>query len=635
MDVILKQPLTLTLDVARFRSFIFVGLPCGQVARQALPTARSHGFVLLRTLKPGRWAFTHNGQGPLASVAQPHNLDLRVTSEGEGISLLDFRFYFNHELLDKSQIHRWVTRFRETLLNDLYPEPIRGVVASDGTHVEFPDGTPPFYRREMINHLGVRSRLAREGDALAFAGVVGAGFTLALLFALLPLVHPSPLWPILVFSLFVGIATVAAFMSRARYRLSPMYPLRVRPTWDRLVVEYGKGGLFEIRWPEIVRITSETTQGLGTAWKPGRNFTTTRVQTEYVVICKVKHKPLMFLVNDDVRAAIEERLSQNTGDASSQEASAMVELKPPGTAAYVRVRPMSREEANLRKLIQRSPASGLLGSIYVSLADDEQTILSAVTTGVYEDATLLALADHARGLDYWELGTKVYGELSARRPTDPKIIYHLGGCLLQQGKTSELRAALGKFQVSNSPNAKICVILALAADRDADPEGALHHIGEAVDLDPNSLDALFLWFDVVSAIGGVGRAIAELETVTGSRADAWGPPFVLGIRTGQGGYEKVREYLATAFERSQNEHTTPAYLELLIRRGDLKAGLDAATRASETPGADSLGETGWYWIAMAFRLCNLPDRARWALGKAGLGVFPDWDQDVVRTYRGL
>jgi len=159
--------------------------------------------------------------------------------------------------------------------------------------------------------------------------------------------------------------------------------------------------------------------------------------------------------------------------------------------------------------------------------------------------------------------------------------------------------------------------------------------GEAVDLDPNSLDALFLWFDVVSAIGGVGQAIAELETVTGSRADAWGPPFVLGIRTGQGGYEKVREYLATAFERSQNEHTTPAYLELLIRRGDLKAGLDAATRASETPGADSLGETGWYWIAMAFRLCNLPDRARWALGKAGLGVFPDWDQDVVRTYRGL
>jgi hypothetical protein len=99
--------------------------------------------------------------------------------------------------------------------------------------------------------------------------------------------------------------------------------------------------------------------------------------------------------------------------------------------------------------------------------------------------------------------------------------------------------------------------------------------------------------------------------------------------------ERALGYMATAFERSQSEDIVSYYLELLLHRGDAETCLKVANRASASPGALSFGKRGWYWIASAFRLCNLPDRARWALEHAGLTVFPDWEEEVVRAYRML
>jgi len=263
-------------------------------------------------------------------------------------------------------------------------------------------------------------------------------------------------------------------------------------------------------------------------------------------------------------------------------------IAPPGTRVLVAPRFLTNPEMEFRKVGRRFlPAGRVDVPIYVTTEDDAAIVSEYIATHRLDLAGLKAIGTVAINHGLWELGVAVFRAAREHAPDDPDVGMNLAGCLLRAKKPAEALAVVDEL-LRKAETATLYTMRAAILMQMEHVEDALHAVGKAVEREPDSLEALHMWFDLVASHGGIPEAVAELDYLASQRPGAWGPNLVLGFRLLEGGrFDEAAERMRRAYGAAQNEHTLYGLTSSLLqqRKVDDVVRLVEDARRSGTVGA--------------------------------------------------
>ena len=297
-------------------------------------------------------------------------------------------------------------------------------------------------------------------------------------------------------------------------------------------------------------------------------------------------------------------------------------IAPPGTKVLVSEAPLTDDELRYNKLSRRWLSDGPFVPVYVSIEDDIRLTNEAVDKEKLTVDDLKTIAGEAISHESYDLAADISRRVLEIEPDDEVACYHLGGCLSKLERFEEGLEIVDKF-LSRHPDSSRChTMRAILSNGLQRVEEALHHVGQAVEFDPNNLEALEMWMDIVASEAGSGQAIAEMDYVSGKYPDAWGPHLIIGYRLLQSGEGKdAVDRMKKAYEMDANDDTLFAFSNALLSEDKV----DEAIRVLEAAAfEEKIGPGPLINLASAYSIIGNKRRALETLDKLEPDVGHTW-----------
>jgi len=309
------------------------------------------------------------------------------------------------------------------------------------------------------------------------------------------------------------------------------------------------------------------------------------------------------------------------------------DFAPPGSQVFVSEVPLNDEELRYHKLSPRLLPSGPLHPVYVTREEDARIVRDYVRTHSLDARDLKLLGMTAIRYEMWDSAVDLLTQASKTAPEDGEIIYHLGGSLLKSNRADEASKLVTDYLDRHPDSDKGHAILAAIEMKRERIEEASHHIGRAVEINPNNLEALETWFDLIVSESGVGQAIAELDYLATQHEGAWAPYLVLAHRLSvTSELDRALEYCKKALERERNNETLSAYSRILLDRQEVD---EAVNLLEDKASKQSLGPDALFNLATAYAIRGQEREALRTLDSIDLSAAPEWIPAVSQMRRRL
>jgi tetratricopeptide (TPR) repeat protein len=577
---------------------------------------------MTRETPRGRWHAEHPGGG-WGVVDRPHGLDLSIKDEDARTVMMDFWFRFDRPEYDTTPVHQWVEKFRDAVVKRSYPGLVWGVVSPDATSIDFDPAPPTFYRPALENFLLVRSRTKRRQAWIGAAAAMALGVTVLVVSLALPgsvSFTVLLLWTLI----FVVAPPLSTTLAEIYYERSGERPNRVQTTFEGVKLIWNHGRTLLIPWNHVESLElapKSTVPPLMHAFH----------HQEYIITWKdIRGRRRSFWATYEVQDLVGNGQSFYPPLSQDERTNHLVWFAAPaGTRIAVAVMPLDAEERQLRKFRQRFPRNGQTYVWYVTEEEDLRITRENLRGRAPSPTAAPLLAEEAMRREYWDDAAELWTAACSLDPSNVEHMSRLVTCLTRQGRTREAKAFLGEHQKQHGPSSRLQVLLSFACREEGDFAGALGAIGKAVELDPNNPDALFMWYDIVAAEGGIAHALTELETVAGTKPVSWAAPYVLAIRASEGGAKaKALEYFESALEREVNDDTVGAYFDFLLWTKESDRALVVVERALKAPAR--LTSQAWYNLGKRVIVLDRRDLAQALLGRISDPELKRSGEDLLR-----
>ncbi len=192
-------------------------------------------------------------------------------------------------------------------------------------------------------------------------------------------------------------------------------------------------------------------------------------------------------------------------------------------------------------------------SLILVPVDEDRAILRESATGASRNTTALRrLLVDAVIDDYAEVAAEVGKLLVTSDPTDSRVFLMTFQYLARLKRPNEVEALVQQRSRDRELGAEEHAAMAFVSQEQGRIEDAMFHLGKAVDLDPNCLEALRGWVAIVSAESGKAQALSELDYVASRHPGAWGPYLALAEwMLAMGDRENAEKYGKRALEREE------------------------------------------------------------------------------------
>lgn len=538
--------------------------------------------------------------------------------------MMDFWFRFDRPEYETTPVHQWVEKFRDRVVKRSYPGLVWGVVSPDAARIDFELAPPAFYRPALENFLLVRSRTKRRQAWFGAAAATALGVFVPVVSLALP---GSVSFAVLL--TWTLIFVVAPFLStklaELYYERSVGRPNQVQTTFEGVKLIWNHGRTLLVPWNRIESLElaqKSTVPPLMYAFH----------HQEYIITWKDdRGRRRSFWATYEIQDIVGNGQEFYPSLSHDEMTNHLVWFAAPGgTRIAVAVMPLDAEERRLRKFRERFPRNGQTFVWYVTEQEDLRITRENLRAMAPSPIAAPLLAEEAMRREYWDVAAELWTTAYSSDPLNVEHLSQLVICLTQQGRPQEARGLLNKHQEQHGASSKLHVLLSFACREEGDFAGALGAIGKAVELDPNNLDALFLWFDTVAAEGGIAHALTELETVAGTIPGSWAAPYVLAIRAAEGGAKpKALEYFEGAVTREVNDATVAAYFDFLIWGRDGERAIGLAERALASP--ERLTSATWFNLGKQAGLLGRRDLARALLERVSDPDLKKTSDDFLRT----
>ncbi len=618
--------------MAKLSSWLPVDLDAKLAEESLTSVLRDKGYILAKSRKKGFLSMEKDAVHGTTILDGRQKLRVRIVEGSLGQCRLEFTIVFPQRAIISDDDRRVIDRYLEDLLDRIQGRiEIRlyeGTVSENGSAIDFDGKTPPFYSSWMSN---IPYPVTRRHRILGL--VLGIAFSALYSLFVVPYIFGE----ITLYLLLVGtiiFLPLALFCISAYVYLtySPRYPREVMPTLLGLRIITYRGRHLSIPWSNLENVVSHasmwTSSSIG--FSP---YGSTQAEFKAYYADKENRRRLLFF-EEDVAQAVQKSL--DLARKMPLEKKRLFEVwntAPPRSQVFLGLRPLPEEVMKSRKLSLRFLPSGRTDPVYVTTEEDRRIARDYLSGESFDAEELRGLGSVASTQEYWDLGAEIFKKALELEPSDAEIMYHYGGCLTKNGKLEEAKDSLEEFIASYGPHSEIHVALAGVALQSLKPEESIYHVGKAVELDPNNLEALHIWFDAVSREGGISQAIAELDFLSSSREDSWAVFLVLGEHLeNMGMMEDAQSYLERAVARSSREETVSYLSAFYLRKGDPQTAIDTTEKAAKEA---KLGPASWYNLAIAYKMLGRRYRAREALDNIDLSAEPGWHEMVMRLISDL
>lgn len=618
--------------MAKLSSWLSVDLDPKMAEESLTSVLRDKGYILAKSRKKGFLSMEKDAVHGTTILDGRQKLRVKIVEERLGQCHLEITIVFPQRAIISDDDRKVIDRFLEDLLDRIQSrieiELYEGMVSEDGSAIDFVGKTPPFYSSWMLN---IPQPVSRRHRILGL--VLGIAFSV--LFALYAVPYIFGEMGLSVFLLgTILFLPLALFCISAFVYLtySPRYPRQVMPTLLGLRIITRRGRHLSIPWSNLENVVSHVSMWSGGSFGFSPGGPMTGEYKAYYMDEENRRRLLFF--EGDVAQAVQQ--SMDLARNMPLEEKRLFEVwntAPPGSQVFLGLRPLPEEVMKSRKLSLRFLPSGRTDPVYVTTEEDRRIARDYLSGESFDVEELRGLGSVASTQEYWDLGAEIFKKALEMEPSNPEIAYHHGGCLMKEGKLDEAKRSLEEFIASHGPYSEIHVALAGVALQSLKPEESIYHVGKAVELDPNNLEALHIWFDAVSREGGISQAIAELDFLSSSREDSWAVFLVLGEHLeNMGVMEDAQSCLERAVARSSREETISHLSAFCLRRGDPQTAIEATEEAAKEA---KLGPASWYNLAIAYKMLGRRYKAREALDNIDLSTEPGWHELVMRLISDL
>ena len=598
----------------KVRSRVPIDYSAKDIQKEAVTVLQGRGYSLVSQKGKTR-SFVHSPTAGKQWYCSEHRLDLRIDDQAPGYSRLAFTFHLPQDRpAHQGEVNDWVLSFRNELRDGMFEALAPGVISADGSRVEFGGPAPPFYRQEILNFLGARTRSEMRIGIVSSIGLVAFGLLFVVLFLLGEIdVRYLVCESVIFFGLPLFFAGAVL-----RLHMSMRYPKSAMPTLEGVIIRSEFRELF-IPWNRIVGKSQPTGMGASSSWEALIAWTDNRGRIR------------QFQASVDVSEWIDWSKELAESIPSEKRTGYLVwHAAPPGTPVLVSNRRLKPYETGENKLHTRFPIKGFLREVYVSEGADREIVRSMIDKNRYDSETLMDIGSMALVREYWDLGELIFSRVLESDSGHELATTSLAWCLLKQEKHEAAEKVLRQFLATHAPSAAIHVMLSLVAMASGDEEASRFNLGSAVEMDPDNVQALNLWFDYVLGMGGFGQAIAELDWVSQTHIKHWGPPYVLATRLSQvGDGEQADKYFEEALKRDINGLTVMDYIEHLMAAGRIRRAIEVAERVLDTP-QEEIDSEVWLLLADVFETARSKEKAKQALRRINLEENPEFAEEIEK-----
>lgn len=418
------------------------------------------------------------------------------------------------------------------------PMPLsQGVVSDDGRTVIMKDGTPSRFFEPTMN---LKVNISR-GAIIALGGFVAFFFALsAVMVVLYSLGQLTDFQFHMLTSLsFLTALTLLSFLYYWAY--SWKYPVSILPTLRGMHFNHHGQRSHFVPWE---RFQSVSEVSVGREWRinwtdESRRPQYARVLPHTGISAWEAHQSILWL-----------------GQVKDTQHFQALNIAPPGTRVFISDQSLTPDQLRYRELARRYLPDGPSRSVYVTIEDDARLVRQYLEEHQLSKEDLKTISSEVISGELWDLGVDVLQRALELDSNDEEVVYFLGGCLLKSERVEEGLKIVDDFLARHPDSSKCHTARAMLSMEHQQVEEALHHVGRAVESDQNNVEALEMWFGIVSGESGVGQAIAELDYVSEKYPEAWGPLIVLGYRMlAQGNSEEALKRFERAYELERNDDT--------------------------------------------------------------------------------
>lgn len=240
----------------------------------------------------------------------------------------------------------------------------------------------------------------------------------------------------------------------------------------------------------------------------------------------------------------------------------------PNSKVIVANKLLTDEELRFRKLRRRFLNNGIYTPVYVTEEEDMRNLKDYLKMPSYTIEDLKKIGMLGINQFLWKESSEIWTHVHSIAPKDIDTMNNLAITLIRTKRIKEGLEITYKI-LRQEPNSSMAMFLqSLAYYEQGNIEEAQLKLGKAVEANPNNIDALQLWFDIVASEGGLGQAISEIDYLASTHKKSWGPYFVIGAA-----YQRMQKaddaynYYKQALKREANETTLGASADVLIYMG--------------------------------------------------------------------
>ncbi len=401
--------------------------------------------------------------------------------------------------------------FSLPVANPLY----RGKVSQDGMSVKFYEDTGGLTVGPLENPLPEHGRSVKVFLVIIaiFFYVVSFALIFDMVFDLTGTARGQLIPVFLVLLLLLGSSGPIGLIY---YDRTKKFPTRVLPNFDGVHLYYPKKPALFVPWNRCEGIGRSASRVLVSfKWRDEGG----RARFAYLTDSVAE------MVHD-----AHEAVTTILGDVSKSSSFMAFNVVSPNSEVMVSRRPLNDEEIRYKKLARRWLSKGPPIPVYITKEEDARLVKEYVDGANLDKDGLKEVASQASIEEMWVLGAELYEMLVKEHPDEEEFSYNLAGCLMESDRVQDGLMVVDRYLERHPDSSRCHAMKAMLCMKIERVEEALHHVGRAVETNPNNLEALNIWFDIVSGESGIGQAIAEIDYLTTQYPKAWGPHLVMGYR---------------------------------------------------------------------------------------------------------
>lgn len=521
-----------------------------------------------KVVADGTWIFSRGnvfGAGGMETAHKVH-VSFSPSQKGTKISLI-IETEIGAPVIQQNTAEQYVRGLIGSALrisNPLY----KGRVSDDGKTVEFYEDTGGFTVGPLENPLPEHGKSIKVFLVIIaiFFYVVSFGVIYDMMFDVSGTAR-EPLIPVfLVFLLLLG---SSGPMGLIYYSRTKKFPTHVLPNFDGVHLYYPRKPTVFVPWDRCDGIAQSGSRALVRI-----NWRDEKGKSHFAFLTD----PVAGMVSD-----AHEAVTSVLGDISKSSSFMAFNVVSSNSEVLVPRRPLTDEEIRYKKLSRRWISKGPPIPVYITKEEDARLVKEYVGNADLDKDGLKEVATHAAFEEMWELGAELYEKLVKSFPDEEEFAYSLGGCLMESDRIQDGLKVVDSYLEKHPDSSRCHAMKATLSMKIERVEEALHHIGRAVEIDPNNLEALNIWFDIVGGESGTGQAIAEMDYLTAQYPNSWGPLVTLGYRnlaTRQ--LDDALNHMRKAVDIESNDDTVFALSNVLLEM----QSIDEAIQLMELYGTD-------------------------------------------------